>query len=212
MEESGYLVRFGLMRHVGLFLADSAAYGRGQEVVVRTHRGTELGEVLVGRPGAAGATTAPILRPAAPDDLARARRLAEGRPDQLAACEQALRGGDWPLVVLDVEPLLDGDRTVLHYLGPHRLDASGLIAAFRARCGLDVVLEPAGRDVEEPAPAPAPAGPEAEAKDHGCESCGPSGGGGCGSVGCGSGGCSTDSGGCAVKAIVASRKGAVDRK
>ena len=165
MEESGYLVRFGLMHRVGLFLADTASYGRGQEVVVRTHRGTELGEVLLERPGAAVATTARILRPAAPDDLARARQLAEGRPGQLAACERILRGGDWPLEVLDVEPLLDGDRTVLHYLGPHRLDVDRLGPILCDACGLHVILEPAGIDPD--------AGPDDDdpAEVHGCGQC-----------------------------------------
>jgi len=195
MEESGYLVRFGLMRHVGLFLADSAAYARGQGVIVRTHRGTELGEVLLGRPGAAGATTAPILRPAAPDDLARARRLAEGRPDQLAACEQALRGGDWPLVVLDVEPLLDGDRTVLHYLGPHRLDVDRLGPILCAACGLHVILEAAGID-----PADGPDDDPAEA--HGCGQCSHN---GHGSGPAASPACGTCSG-CGVKSLI--RQGA----
>jgi len=211
-----YLIRYGLARSVARFEAEPelGPFDRGRALVVRTHRGVELGEVLAEAPAAfaASARSAPILREATPDDLERARRAEVDRPAHFAACREVFEGGTWPLELIDAEPLLDEGRTVLHYLGPHRLDASGLIAAFRARCGLDVVLEPAGRDVEEPAPAPAPAGPEAEAKDHGCESCGPSGGGGCGSVGCGSGGCSTDSGGCAVKAIVASRKGAVDRK
>ena len=129
------------------------------------------------------------------------------RPAHYSACREVFEGGTWPLELIDAEPLLDEGRTVLHYLGPHRLDASGLIAAFRARCGLDVVLEPAGPDVEEADPAPEP-----EPDDHGCGSCGSSaGGGGCGSGGCGSCGSSSGSGGCAVKAAVVARKSTVDR-
>jgi len=191
MEESGYLVRFGLMRHVGLFLADSAAYARGQEVVVRTHRGTELGEVLLGQPDGAGATTAQILRPAAPEDLARARRLAEGRPGQLAACERALRGGDWPLEVIDVEPLLDGDRTVLHYLGPHRLDVDRLGPILCAACGLHVILEAAGIDPDNRTD-------DDPAKAHGCGQCAHDGG---GSGSAASPACGTCSG-CGVKSLI----------
>jgi hypothetical protein len=67
-------------------------------------------------------------------------------------------------------------------------------------CGIDLILEPVGRDVAESEPEP-----EA-ADDHGCGSCGS--GGGCGSGGCGSGsdgragGCA----GCTIGALVASRR------
>jgi len=205
-----YLIRYGLARSVARFDAgpDLGPFDPGRALVVRTHRGVELGEVLAEAPATFGPTApaAPILREATPDDLERARRAEADRPAHFAACREVFEGGTWPLDLIDAEPLLDEGRTVLHYLGPHRLDASGLIAAFRARCGLEIVLEPAGRDVEEPATA------EPEPEDHGCGSCGSSGGGGCGSGGCGSGGCSTDSGGCAVKAVVAARKEAAARR
>ena len=191
MEDSGYLVRFGLMRQVGLFLADSPAYGRGQAVVVRTHRGTELGEVLMKRPGAAGATTARVLRLAAPADLDRARRLDGDRPGQLAACERAVRGGGWPLELLDVEPLLDGDRAVLHYLGPRRLDVDRLGPILCAACGLHVILEPAGID-----PADTPDDPPPD--DHGCGQCSAAGAGAASRSDPGCGSCS----GCGVKSLL----------
>jgi cell fate regulator YaaT (PSP1 superfamily) len=195
--EHAYLIRYGLGRVVGRFASDSEAFDRGQAVVIRTHRGTELGEVLAEAPPAPDAETglAAILRAAGAEDLERSRRAELDRPAHYEACRAVFEEGDWPLEVIDAEPLLDPGRTVLHYLGPHRLDASGLVAAFRSRCGLEVVLEPAGRDVPEPEPEPEP-----EAESRGCGDCGSSGG-------CGSGGCGSGSGGCAVKAIVAARRG-----
>jgi len=206
-----YLIRYGLARAVGRFATGPGPglgpFQRGDAVVVRTHRGTELGEVLgdASTSFAAPAGDAPILRAAAAADLDRARRAEADRPAHFEACRAVFEGGRWPLELIDAEPLLDEGRTVLHYLGPHRLDASGLVAAFRDRCGLDVVLEPAGRDAEEPAPEPKVDPDTSEAAAHGCGSCGTSGG-GCGSGGCGSGECGPKSGGCAVKAVVASRR------
>ncbi len=189
-----YLIRYGLARALGRFESDSEAFERGDRVVVRSHRGTEMGEVLAEAPPALDSALdpAPILRAAGPEDLRRARDSERDRAAHFETCLAVFEGGTWPLELIDAEPLLDEGRTVLHYLGPHRLDASGLIAAFRERCGLDVVLEPAGRDVPEPEPEP---------DDHGCGSCGASGG-GCGT----GGGCGSASGGCAVKALVASRR------
>jgi hypothetical protein len=195
--ERVYLVRYGLARSMGRFRAASGALEPGRTVVIRTHRGTELGEILAESPPtpSTGAEPAPILRLATPEDLERARKVANDRSAHFEVCRAAFEDGAWPLELIDAEPLLDEGRTVLHYLGPHRLDASGLIAAFRDRFGLDVVLEPVGRDVAiEPEPEPEP-----EPESHGCGSCGSSGG-GCGSGGCGSGG------GCAVKSMVAERR------
>ncbi|MEO6810211.1 MAG: PSP1 C-terminal domain-containing protein [Isosphaeraceae bacterium] len=186
----GYLVRYGLMRHVGRFLADDE-YDQGDAVVVRTHRGTELGEVLAATDPIPG--TALILRAAGLDDLDQARLAALDQPSRFAACEQFFRKGVWPLELIDVEPLLDDRRTVLQYLGPHRLDSAGLVQAVRESIGLDLVLEPVGLDAED--------APWIEAELEGCGSCGS--GGGCGSADkAGGGGCS----GCAVKDLMGRKR------
>lgn len=182
-----YLVRYGAMCHVGRFVAeDGSTHGRGDAVIVKSNRGTEIGEVLTVL-NSEPAEAAVLLRAAGPEDFDRARLAAADRDRRYAACAPIFRDGEWPLELIDVEPLLDDRRTVLHYLGPHRLDASGLFQLLRDRCGLDVVFEPVGRDATD----------EDVDDDHGCGSCGE--GGGCG-TGCGSeaGGCS----GCAVKDLV----------
>jgi hypothetical protein len=80
--------------------------------------------------------------------------------------------------LIEVEPLLDGAATVLHYLGPHHLDVSSLRARFRVLCDLDVVLEPAGPELDGDAAHDL----TAEDRAHG----------GCGSCDCGSrDGCSS---------------------
>jgi cell fate regulator YaaT (PSP1 superfamily) len=200
-----YLIRYGLARSLGRFETTSESFDRGQAVVIRTHRGTELGFVLSDAPESLASTPAPspapILRRAGLEDLERARSVERDRAAHFAACQSVFEGGTWPLELIDAEPLLDEGRTVLHYLGPHQLDASGLIAAFRDRCGLEVVLEAVGRDTPEPEPEPEPA-PE---ETHGCGSCGKSSG------GCGTGGGCGSGGGCAVKSLIAASRGASTR-
>ena len=87
--------------------------------------------------------------------------------------------GNWPWELIDVEPLLDGRATVLHYLGPHQLDVAPLRARFRVECDIDVVLEPVGNDLDGELS-------DGDAHDDdtggGCGSCGCSDGGGCGST------------------------------
>jgi hypothetical protein len=196
-----YHVQYGLARQVGRFVSESD-YGRGQAVILATRRGTELGKVIA-EAGSVGPSPdlAEILRPAGADDLARARRAEAERHRRFDACRRVFDEGTWPIEPIDVEPLLDDDRAVLLYLGPHRLDLAGLRAALRVACGLDLVLEPVGRDASEDEPEP-----EAE-PEHGCGHCGS--GGGCGSGGCGpSDGHGTGCSGCTIGALVASRRAA----
>ena len=194
--DHAYLIRYGLMRRVGRFAADSDAFERGQAVVVRSLRGLELGEVLV-RTAGEGASAGParVIRPAGPDDFERSLQAERDRPRRLEACERVFRDGAWPLRLIDVEPMLDGRQAVLHYLGPHRIDAGELLPALRDAIGLDVLLEPAGLDLDLDPPLD---------EGSGCGSCGSEGGGGCGSCGEGDsgGGCS----GCAVKDLIRARR------
>jgi hypothetical protein len=196
--DHSYLIRYGVMRHVGRFSAPSWRDGsleRGQLVVIQTDRGVELGEVLITVDGKAasvrngpGDTTSVasrpidsphVLRVAGPDDLLCLRRAEELRSSRFSLCQRILREGDWPWELIDVEPLLDGRATVLHYLGPHQLDIAPLRAQFRVECDIDIVLEPVGND---------PDGEHSAGDVHddgtggGCGSCGCSDGGGCGTA------------------------------
>jgi hypothetical protein len=182
LSEPAYLIRYGVMGYVARFRASpecDGPLGRGQPVVIRTDRGIELGEVLVvlDEPGSAPPVDQRgVLRPAGRDDLARSRHAESIRADRFALCQRVLREGDWPWELVDVEPMLDDGATVLHYLGPHRLDSATLRARFRMTCDFDVVLEPVGVD-----PGADAAWDDDSHGDHdrgGCGHCGP---GGCGS-------------------------------
>jgi hypothetical protein len=190
-----FYVRFGSGGSVRPFEWHSGwDIARGTQVVVETHRGLELGEVLGAACGSLAAAAAEqvcgpasarrILRLASLEDLAVAAANLAQEPRRYAACERIFLEGTWPILVVDSETLLDG-RTILHYLGPHALDMSGLRERLRERLSLDVDFEPAGRDLDG-----APSG------DPGGIGCGA----GCGSGGCGadlgSGGEETAKGGC----------------
>jgi hypothetical protein len=172
-----------------------AAFVRGQVVVIRSHRGLELGEILArdGDPEPtrwctdsspdrlAGNETSQIpsvhepqvLRLAGPEDLASSVRARESRRSRFALCQKVIQAVDSPLSLIDVEPLLDDQTTVIHYLGPQQLDVVTLRARFRAEFNLDVVFEAAGAEIE------------AEAAEHAHQRGSQA---GCGSCGCGASG------------------------
>jgi hypothetical protein len=170
-QEPGYLVRYGLMGHVGMFRLDPAtdlSLERGQAVVIHTHRGEEVGEVLtrlgvtVRSPSssadvaASGGDAAPargarsgllrLLRPACAADLENAHRSARLNAERFTICQRILGQQGGPLELIDVETLLDQHTTVIHYLGPRELDLTLLRARFRTACDFDILFEPAGAD------------------------------------------------------------------
>ena len=187
MGNQAYLIRFGLMGHVSRFRVSPQCdrpLDRGQVVVIQTDRGVELGEVLLpidGNDSVPPSDRQRVVRPAGVDDLVRSRNAEAIRSERFVLCQQVLSAEEWPWELIDVEPMLDDRATVLHYLGPHQLDASVLRARFRMTCDFDVILEPVGPDVEfdndDRASSEGPGG--------GCGSCGS--GGGCGSCASGVG-------------------------
>jgi hypothetical protein len=191
-----YLVRYGIMGDVARFscvAGSDTTFDRGAVVVIQSHRGLELGEVLFAARDCNGSTglgselgaeagdharslgteRPHVLRLAGALDLERSRQAQEARASRFAECKRVLDQGDWPWELVDVEPLLDGRSTVIHYLGPHRLDATPWRARFRVECDFDVLLEPIGPDVDD------------QAFDESGEDT--AGEGGCGNCGCGAG-------------------------
>src|SRR5206468_2828447 len=91
-----YVVRYGRMRYLGEYAGLAGQeHPRGQRVVVRSDRGTELGEVLC----AATDRTAlflenpvkgEILRLASSEDLAAEVRLSEIREAGFATCRELI--------------------------------------------------------------------------------------------------------------------------
>src|SRR5262245_34658231 len=122
MEAKEYLASFGLTGEFGRFRTVSPLpFCRGERVVVRGPRGVEIALVLrEATPRHAhflpNTSVGQLLRRVTPDDeqaeldmRLRAQEVFE-RGVQLAA-ELGL-----PLILLDVETLLDGEHTVLHHL------------------------------------------------------------------------------------------------
>ncbi len=197
-----YLIRYGGMATIARFCAAPESGGpfhRGQTVVVQSERGLELGEVLIDvddtnlpdsdsnrgheiQENDAGDSVATatvvhacVLRAAASDDLARATQINDLRPGRFAQCQRVIEEEGWPWEIVDIEPLLDGTATVLHYLGPQPRDAALVRTRFRAACDFDVFLEPVGGEPEDIESE------DAVEEEHGC-----GGGGSCGSCSHGS--------------------------
>jgi hypothetical protein len=175
-----YLIQYGRPGFVGRFRS-SLALSRGDRVVVRGPRGSELGEVLVPL-GGPTADEGEVLRVATvEDDADEADRHARGR-ELLAQATHAAEQDALPLSFVDVEVTLDGC-AILHALAWDACDATALLDSLAARSGFAVRLLDLSRAHTEPA--------EKAEKGCGKPGCGTESG-GCSTCGTG-GGCSTGS-------------------
>ena len=129
---SPWIVRHGAMRFLGEFDPDNGAYARGQEVVVRTERGLELGQVLcpstsravelIGEP-----TRGRIVRVQTERDRAERERLREAERGEMETCTRFVEQRRLQMELVDVEHLFGGERIIFYFLAEKRVDFRELV-------------------------------------------------------------------------------------
>ncbi len=128
-----YVVRHGVMRHLGVFSArGSDTFARGIAVIARTSRGLELGEVLCEATEHVVASMeepkyGQILRQQNEDDAGELRRLLEQQQQEHATCQQRIAELDLNMQLVDVEHLYGGERVIVYYLAEDRVDFRQLV-------------------------------------------------------------------------------------
>jgi cell fate regulator YaaT (PSP1 superfamily) len=129
---ANWIVRHGAMRFLGEFDPADETYARGQEVVVRTERGLELGEVLCpATPRAvellAEPTRGRILRTLTPEDRAGRDRLQAQEEKELETCSKFVAQRKLQMELVDVEHLFGGERIIFYFLAEKRVDFRELV-------------------------------------------------------------------------------------
>ena len=135
LEISGvYLVRVGCLGQVGRYKSvDFMPWRRGMRAVCQTGRGIEVGTVLgpatFSQPEVTGHTDergegleGQLLRPMGPEDELLWAHLQELGDQAWHACREWLQERQYPEVLIEVEPLFDGQTLFFHFLsevGPH---------------------------------------------------------------------------------------------
>ena len=126
-----YVVRFGSMRILGVMKAN-ASFRYGDEVVLRTDRGTELGTILCEATSAAmdsiaEPTEGRILRATHAEDRSQWRHM-QGllRKDQ-EKCQKCIDALRLKMELVDVERILGGEKMVVYFLAPSRVDFRQLV-------------------------------------------------------------------------------------
>jgi cell fate regulator YaaT (PSP1 superfamily) len=128
-----FVVRYGQMRFLGEFAGlDDHAHPRGERVVVRTDRGTELGEVLCPASDRSAAFLenphrGAIDRVATDADLEAEARQADRSARGLEVCREFVAKRRLQMNLVDVEVILGGERIVFYYLAEKRVDFRELV-------------------------------------------------------------------------------------
>jgi cell fate regulator YaaT (PSP1 superfamily) len=128
-----YVVRYGRMRFLGEYTGlVGHDHARGQQVVVRSDRGTELGDVLcpVSECTSRFLGDAPqgeILRVATQEDRDREARLAQDREPVFATCQELIAKRRLQMNLVDLEMIYGRERVVFYYLAEKRVDFRELV-------------------------------------------------------------------------------------
>ena len=137
---NSYIVRYGSTRLLGEFTARARqSYQRDCEVVVRSDRGVEWGEVLclasektrayLGTSAAGGR----ILRLVSDEDHHSIDELRERERESFEGCRQMIAERRLQMQLVDAEQLFGGERLILYYLAEKRVDFRELVKALARR-------------------------------------------------------------------------------
>ncbi len=167
---SSIVVKFGSMRLIGEYPYDGDAKpGCGSKIVVRTHRGTELAEMLTTTCPNSGCsksisrremleyvensggkdypfhTNGRVVRVAAVEDLNAWSAVRErfARAELVAVRERAAAMG-FTMKIVEVEPVLGGEHVVVHYLSEERVDFRELVPQLARHFGARVEMHQIG--------------------------------------------------------------------
>jgi cell fate regulator YaaT (PSP1 superfamily) len=154
------VVRFGSMKMVGEFPYDGTVKpGCGSKIVVRTHRGTEMGEMLTSTCANSGCGKSVsrkemltyiensggrdypffqdgrVLRIATMEDMQKQEQLEQAAHAMRLEARRVVEPLKLPLKIVAVEPILGGERLTIHYTSEDRLDLTNVFRALQGSFG-----------------------------------------------------------------------------
>ncbi len=124
-------IRYGAMHRVGLFTSDIKNLRTGNRCIIRSQRGTELGEVvsgfetIEGNPGKIDGT---VLRRATREDYETLQKIEdELQPEEYQFCADRIIERDLPMRLVAAEHILGGEKIIFYFLADGRVDFRQLV-------------------------------------------------------------------------------------
>lgn len=146
-----YVVRYGTLRFLGEFSCKGTeAYRRGNQVVVRSHRGTEWGEVLceandktrgyLGKDDPSGK----ILRPSSHEDEKTRIESWHREQESFTAGQATVAEMKLAMQLVDVERLFGGERVIFYFLSEARVDFRELVKVLAQKLNARIEMRQIG--------------------------------------------------------------------
>lgn len=145
-----YIVRHGVTRFLGDFEAPSEQpFARGAQVVVRSDRGHEAGQVLCeATPEAVGMLAEPthgrIVRALTEQDQLDIDRMRQTEQHEFELCQRLIAERKLQMELVDVEHLLGGERIVFYFLAEKRVDFRELVKDLARECQTRIEMRQIG--------------------------------------------------------------------
>lgn len=163
------VVRFGVMKMVGEFpYSGDAKPGCGSKLIIRTHRGVELGEMLTSTCPNAGcsksvtrqqmlqyiensggadypfSTDGRVLRIATVEDMNEQSRIEAQAPAMLREARARATDLGLPMKVVAAEPILGGERLTFYFTAEDRVDFRDLVQGLAREFGARIEMRQVG--------------------------------------------------------------------
>jgi cell fate regulator YaaT (PSP1 superfamily) len=163
------VVRYGDLKMVGEFPWQSNEKpGCGSKIVVRTHRGTEIGEMLTSTCPNSGcsksvsrkemleyiensggrqypfSTDGKALRIATREDMERQAAVEQSRHALRTVAKRHAEALRLPMKIVEAEPILGGERLTIYFNSEERVDFRELVSVLQAEFGVRVDMRQVG--------------------------------------------------------------------
>ncbi|HUV38659.1 MAG TPA: regulatory iron-sulfur-containing complex subunit RicT [Planctomycetota bacterium] len=126
------LAKYGDISHLATFRTPLGDLRRGERVVVRTERGTEIGTVV--QPpfeqenGAADKSSDEVLRRINSDDLVRINQIESvDRMAEMKYCRERITSHNLPMKLVDIEHIFGSEKIIFYFLADGRVDFRQLV-------------------------------------------------------------------------------------
>ncbi len=141
-------VRFKKVGKMNFFAPDKHMVKMGDNVIVKTARGIELGEVVMERrmveDGAVVQPLKKVLRIATPQDVETAEKNRARERETIKVCEEAIAEHGLDMKLVDVEYTFDGNKLLFYFTSDGRVDFRKLVKDLAARFKTRIELRQIG--------------------------------------------------------------------
>lgn len=137
-------VRFKRVGKIYYFDPKGYTLKKGENVIVETVRGTEIGEVAIPNrtvePNDRFMPLSPVVRPATPEDLKEEEKNHEKEKTAFKICEEKIAKHGLPMSLVDVEYTFDNNKIIFAFVADGRIDFRELVkdlaSVFKTRIEL----------------------------------------------------------------------------